>query len=50
VTVRGKARSVRANRRGRLRVAVPLGPGNPMQQFTAGARTRVFRARVTIAP
>jgi S-formylglutathione hydrolase FrmB len=50
VTVRGKARSVRANRRGRLRVAVPLGPGNPMQQFTAGARTRVFKARVTIAP
>jgi hypothetical protein len=33
-----------------LRVAVSLGPGNPMQQFTAGARTRVFKARVTIAP
>ena len=50
VTVRGEARSVRANGRGRLRIAVPLGPGNPMQQFTAGARTRVFKARVTIAP
>jgi S-formylglutathione hydrolase FrmB len=50
VSVRGKARSVLANRRGRLRVAVRLGPGNPVQQFTAGARTRVFKARVTIAP
>ena len=50
VTVRGKTRSVRANPGGRLRITVPLGPGNPMQQYTAGASTRVFRARVAIAP
>ena len=50
VTVRGKTRSVRANRGGRLRIAVALGPGNPMQQYTAGASTRVFKARVAIAP
>jgi S-formylglutathione hydrolase FrmB len=49
VKVRGKARSVRADRRGRLRVAVPLGPGNTAQQYTAGADTKVFTARVTIA-
>jgi S-formylglutathione hydrolase FrmB len=49
VRVRGKSRTLRADRRGRLRVAVPLGPANAVQQYTAGARTRVFTTRVTIA-
>jgi S-formylglutathione hydrolase FrmB len=50
VSVRGAARRVKANARGRLRIAVALGRGNPAQQFSAGATTRVFKARVTIAP
>ncbi len=33
---------------GRLRFAVPLGPGNPAKQFTLGATTRVYSTRVTI--
>jgi S-formylglutathione hydrolase FrmB len=48
VTVRGKARQLKATRRGRLRIAVPLGRGNTAQQFTSGATTRVFRASVKI--
>jgi S-formylglutathione hydrolase FrmB len=48
VRVRGKTRNLRANRNGRLRVTLPLGPANARQQYTAGARTRVFRTRVTI--
>ncbi|MBA3261667.1 MAG: esterase family protein [Thermoleophilaceae bacterium] len=43
-------RSLSASARGRLRISVPLGPGNPGQQFTAGATTRVFKTTVTIAP
>lgn len=38
----------RAGEDGRLRIAVPLGPGNADQQFTAGSVTRVFTAQVTI--
>ena len=41
-------RTARANARGRLRIAVPLGPGNHRQQFTPAAHTRVFKTRVTI--
>jgi hypothetical protein len=37
-----------ANARGRLRIAVRLGPGNAVQQFTPAAHTRVFKTRVTI--
>ncbi len=33
---------------GRLRFAVPLGPGNPVQQFRLGATTAVYSTRVTI--
>jgi S-formylglutathione hydrolase FrmB len=44
----GKHRVVRADGRGRLRIAVPLSPGNPAQQYTPGATTLVFRARVRI--
>jgi S-formylglutathione hydrolase FrmB len=40
----------RASARGRLRIVVALGPGNRGQEFTAGARTRVFMTRVAIAP
>jgi hypothetical protein len=50
VRVRGRTRTLRASRRGRLRVRVPLGPANARQQYTAGARTRVFTARVRIRP
>ena len=43
---------VRADRRGRLRLRVPLGPGNPHQQFTAEAAaaggTREYATRVRI--
>jgi hypothetical protein len=41
-----------ADRRGRLHVLVPLGPGNRAQEYTAGARTRVFTTsvRLTAAP
>lgn len=53
VTVRrGKARTVRRLRvpaSGRLRIAVPLGPGNTAQQFTAGTTTQVYTTRVRIA-
>ena len=51
-TVTGSARSfpLRADRRGRLRIAVPLGPGNRLQQYAPGATTRVFTEHVTIAP
>ena len=48
ITIRGKTRQLNASRRGRLRIAVPLGVGNPAQQFTAGATTKVFRASVKI--
>jgi S-formylglutathione hydrolase FrmB len=41
-------RTLSANSRGRLRIGVPLGRGNRRQQFTSGARTRVFTTRVTI--
>jgi S-formylglutathione hydrolase FrmB len=50
VRVRGTAHRLKASARGRLRIVVPLGRGNPAQQFTAGATTRVFKTRVTIAP
>jgi hypothetical protein len=49
IVVRGTRRSVRADRRGRLHVEVRLGAGNPRQQYTAGAITRTFTARVRIA-
>jgi S-formylglutathione hydrolase FrmB len=48
VTIRGKTLRLKATRRGRLRIAVPLGRGNTAQQFTSGATTRVFRASVKI--
>jgi hypothetical protein len=48
VVVRGRTRTRRADARGRVRISVPLGPGNPVQQYTPGARTRVFTTRVTI--
>jgi S-formylglutathione hydrolase FrmB len=48
VKVSGKARRLKASAGGRLRIAVPLGPGNRAQQYTQGANTRVFKARVKI--
>jgi hypothetical protein len=48
VRVGSGRRTVRASAEGRLRIAVPLGPGNPRQEYTAGATTRVFRTTVTI--
>jgi pimeloyl-ACP methyl ester carboxylesterase len=41
-----------ANRRGRLHIVVPLGKGNPAQQYTPGTTTKVFttRVRITRAP
>jgi len=40
---------VLADRRGRLRLLVPLGPGNRAQEYTTGASTRVFTTRVRVA-
>ena len=48
VTIRGKTRRLRGSRRGRLRIAFSLGPGNRAQQYTHGANTPVFRASVKI--
>jgi hypothetical protein len=48
VRVSGKQRLVRADKRGRLRIPFGLGVGNPMQQYTPGATTKVHRARVRI--
>jgi hypothetical protein len=49
VVVGGRAQARRADRRGRLRVRVALGPGNAVQQYTPGATTRVFTKRVRTA-
>ena len=47
-----EVRRLRVGRRGRLRITVPLGPGNPHQQFTpeaaAAGGTREFTAHVRI--
>jgi len=37
-----------SNRKGRLHVIVPLGPGNRVQEYAPGAQTRVFTSRVRI--
>ena len=44
----GKRRLIRADGRGRLHIAVRLSPGNRAQQYTPGATTHVFVARVRI--
>jgi S-formylglutathione hydrolase FrmB len=54
ITIRkgsGKPESYRviANRRGRLHIVVPLGKGNPAQQYAPGTTTKVFTTRVRIA-
>jgi S-formylglutathione hydrolase FrmB len=45
---------LRAGRRGRLRISLPLGPANPDQEYTAQAQldggTKVFTTRVRIEP
>ncbi len=41
-------RTLRVGRDGALSIDVPLGPGNPAQQFTAGATTTLHTTRVTI--
>ncbi len=41
---------IHAGGRGRIRLRVPLGPANTTQQYTAGATTRVFHAKVRIQP
>jgi hypothetical protein len=53
VTIRSEAgrRSIelRANGKGRLRVAVPLGPGNALPQYSPGAApSRFFQSTVSI--
>jgi S-formylglutathione hydrolase FrmB len=49
VTIGQARRRVRAGGSGRLRLKVPLGPANALQQFTPGATTKVFATRVAIA-
>jgi S-formylglutathione hydrolase FrmB len=49
VSTGATGRAMRADRRGRLRLEVPLGPANALQQFTPGAVTQVFSTRVAIA-
>ena len=41
---------LRADAKGRLRIAFRLGRGNPAQQYAPGSTTRVFRTRVAIRP
>jgi hypothetical protein len=41
---------VLADRRGRLHLLVPLGKGNRVQEYTAGAQTKVFTTRVRVKP
>jgi hypothetical protein len=41
---------LRADKKGRLHLLVPLGAGNPAQQFTAGATTREYSTAVRVAP
>jgi S-formylglutathione hydrolase FrmB len=48
IRVDGRRRLARATMRGRLRIRVPLGPGNRTQQYTPGATTKVFKTRVRI--
>lgn len=54
VTLRGakfqRTIEVCARRDGRLRIEVPLGPSNPLQQFSAGATTAAFTTHVNIRP
>ena len=49
-----KVDRLRAGRRGRLRISLPLGPANPDQEYTAQAQldggTKVFTTRVRIEP
>jgi hypothetical protein len=53
VTIRGGSgsttRKLRAGRKGRVTVTVPIGPGNPQQQYSPAASatgTAVYTARV----
>ena len=51
VTVGKQVREVRADRRRRLHIEVPLGPGNEFQEYTTQAQlagTKVFRTAVRI--
>ena len=48
VSLPGKQLRVRADKRGRLRIRVGLAVGNRLQQYTPGATTQVYRARVRI--
>jgi S-formylglutathione hydrolase FrmB len=52
VTVGKTVKRIAADRHGRLRITVPLGPGNQFQEYTTAAQaggTRVFRTTVRIA-
>src|SRR2546421_11820395 len=49
VTVGAQGEDLRPDGEGRLEIVVPLGPGNPSQEYTTGAETKVFRTRVRIA-
>jgi S-formylglutathione hydrolase FrmB len=48
VTIGATARTMRADRRGRFTLQVPLGPANAIQQYTPGVATNVFSTRVEI--
>lgn len=53
VTIKGarvrRVEAIAAGHDGRLRVAVPLGPSNRDQEYTAGARTAVYTTTVRVA-
>ncbi len=40
--------TLRADRRGRLRIRLRLGPANPLPQYTPGAESRFFRTAVSV--
>jgi S-formylglutathione hydrolase FrmB len=52
VRIRGESgtrnRTLRADRRGRLRIRLPLGPANTLPQYTPGAASHFFRTAVSV--
>jgi S-formylglutathione hydrolase FrmB len=47
---RGIRSTLRANAGGRLRIEVPLGPGNPEAEDLPGASTKLYTSSVAVAP
>ena len=48
-TVGSARQALVADAKGRVKVTVPLGPANTAQQYTVGATTKVFAAKVVLS-